>query len=363
VGDTCEEWIARQKRDVRLLANRLESGYRRGTLSSALADNPPAIEGIDRIISAYAKAAPMAQIRPTLFDALLGDFKQNLKPPVRWFPALDVVIATGQESDEAVVERLRYLRIEGPAGEVRVRVDQLFASRRWGIGFSIQNPEMDKLVAKVLVEWAVQQLATGLQDLFHIDRIWRPTRGTPAGFISTPQGAQFENLMLDILNEEQYVARRARLYEDFMEKTDLRVHVPKLQRKRGARVQVTQISRPTLHNRKLSTIHNVEELVILSPLSLAQEAVDSPAGAEPIKALLLLALESATAHPLGPVAEVPADLRRLVRKFVNAEAHRSTSELRRREEETRRIGENLAGGSACPTSLPDFEGNGGERAE
>jgi hypothetical protein len=328
-----------------------------------LADRP-AIAGLERLKAIYANAAgdgqgsPGRQLRPTLFDEVLNQFKMNLRPAIRWFPAADVLITTGRKRAEAITEEpatpiVRHLRIEGPASEAQVRVDQVIASRRWGIGFAIPNPEADKLVAHVLVDSAVNKLGTGLQDLFRIEKIWRPSQGRPVGFVNTPNGTQFEHLMLDILNENQQVAQKARLYEDFMEKTDIRIRVPRLQRRHGARVQVMQISLPQLHVRKLSTIHKAEELVILSPLSLAQEAVASkyplpfldecsagrpdsvPIAAEAIKAVLLGAIEDATKHPFGPMAAVPPELRRLIRDFVNAEAHRSTGELRRREEQTR----------------------------
>jgi hypothetical protein len=364
VSDNSEQWIARQKKEVRVLIVSLESAYRAGTLTPLMPDRPPAIAGLERLMAMYGNAAGDGQgssgrqIRPTLFDEVLNRFKVNLRPPMRWFPAADVVITTGRKRAEAITEEpatpiVRHLRIEGPTSEVQVRVDQLIASRRWGIGFTIPNPEADKLVSHVLVDSAVNKLGTGLQDVFRIETIWHPSQGKPVGFVNTPNGTQFEHLMLDILNENQQVAQTARLYEDFMEKTDIRVRVPQLQRRHGARVQVTQISRPQLHIRKLSTIHKVEELVILSPLSLAKEAVESkyplpfldecsacrpesiPIAAEAIKAVLLGAIENATKHPLGPMAAVPQELRCLIRDFVNAEAHRSTEELRRREEQAR----------------------------
>jgi len=354
VSDNSEQWIARQKKEVRVLVVSLESAYRAGTLTPSMPDRAPAFAGLERFIAMYGSAAADGQgiagrqIRPTLFDEVLNQFKVNLRPPMRWFPAADVVI-----TDEPTTPIVRHLRIEGPTAEVQVRVDQLIASRRWGIGFTIPNAEADKLVANVLIDSAVHKLGIGLQDVFRIEKIWRPSQGRPVGFVNTPNGTQFEHLMLDILNENQQVAHKARLYEDFMAKTDIRVRVPRLQRRHGARVQVTQISRPQLHVRKLSTIHKVEELVILSPLSLAQEAVESkyplpfldecsagrpdsiPVAAEAIKAVLLGAIENATKHPLGPMAAVAPELRSLIRDFVNAEAHRSTGELRRREEQIR----------------------------
>jgi hypothetical protein len=79
-------------------------------------------------------------------------------------------------------------------------------------------------------------------------------------------------LILDILNEDDRRARMAPLVEDFLEKTDFRVKYPEVKRRRGARVQVTSIIALELHETKLQAINLAEELVFLSPLSLAKFA-------------------------------------------------------------------------------------------
>jgi hypothetical protein len=169
-------------------------------------------------------------------------------------------------------------------------------------------------------------------------------------------GRRFEQLMLDILNEHEPMARRAPLVEDFIEKTDLRIQVPDLNRRRGARIQVTQTTYPERLEQKLARIRNLKEFIILSPRSLA-DALDHEEGMEllspadlshfwssfsrppmtvdemaaGIKRIFRKAMDRCDEDPRGPIAFVPEPLRRLVVAYVTAEAYRSTSELRERE--------------------------------
>ena len=73
-------------------------------------------------------------------------------------------------------------------------------------------------------------------------------------------------------NEHEHHARIAPLHEDFLEKTDIRVRYPGLKRRRGARIQVTQIADYELHDEKVSRIRASNEFVILSPRTLADMA-------------------------------------------------------------------------------------------
>ena len=178
-------------------------------------------------------------------------------------------------------------------------------------------------------------------------------------------GLLFENLMIDIPNEETCTASRAPLDEDLREKTDLRIHLNGLNRRRGARIQVTQTTASNRYYEKLSRIRHLREFVILSPVALAealmQEGVIGAKGQAPISAkhldqlwryfghppqtisecarmikrALLSALQHANEHPLGPAASVPPPLRSLIRTYVMDEAFRTTGLLRQREASSR----------------------------
>jgi len=143
----------------------------------------------------------------------------------------------------------------------------------------------------------------------------------------------------------------APLVEDFLEKTDLRVQYPGLKRKRGGRVQLTSIDAPELHESKLEAIRMADELVFLSPLSLAEfvhsleghapagsisitrplalaplwdcletNPIDVPQLAPKLKRTLLGALSGMPDSPLGPMVRVPQPVRELIRVFVETHA-------------------------------------------
>lgn len=185
--------------------------------------------------------------------------------------------------------------------------------------------------------------------------------------VLSPREKRFEHLILDILNEEDLQARKARLVEDFLEKTDLRVSYPELTRRRGARVQVTSIIIPEQHETKLQAIKLAEELVFLSPLSLAEyvdsleghtsvneisgtspfalatlwdcldvKPADTPQLASELKRIMFRALTGTPDSPLGPMVRVPVPIRQLIRLFVKTHAIACTSRLRKREEASSR---------------------------
>src|SRR5690606_13045844 len=168
---------------------------------------------------------------------------------------------------------------------------------------------------------------------------------------------RFEQLMLDVLDENFQRARPAPLVEDFCQKTDLRVRYPGLDRRRGARVQIKSTANPALHEERLATIRRRDTLVILSPVPLAEfidEQQRTPAAdrllsaaelrsfwsclasqplaidelAYAIRAVLFDALAHAGDDPRGPMAAVPAALRLVIRTYVRDRAFRTTRALR-----------------------------------
>ena len=137
---------------------------------------------------------------------------------------------------------------------------------------------------------------------------------------------------------------------------------PRLERRRGGRVQVTSIVTPELHETKLEAIKLAEEFVFLSPLSLAEfvdslqahtpaspisgtssfalaplwdclevKPTDVPRLASELKRIMFRALTGTPDSPLGPMVRVPLPVRQLIRLFVETHAIASTSRLRERE--------------------------------
>jgi hypothetical protein len=265
-------------------------------------------------------------------------------------------------------------------------------ARFWNIGFTFQTRDLCDAFAHEVVRSATRRLASELLDLQRIFERFDPeTPKQGLRIVPHPKERCFEHLMLDILNEEDHYARVAPVFEDFLEKTDLRVKYPELKRRRGARVQVTSIIEPQRHETKLQAIKLAEEFVFLSPLSLAEfvaslqsrtliteisgaspfeldrlwdcleaKPADVPELASELKRIMFCALTGIHDSPLGPMVRVPAPIRQLIRAFVKREAIASTTRLRKREEaNSRNVGSsvfrNTPGSSYTRSiSIPSF---------
>jgi len=229
------------------------------------------------------------------------------------------------------------------------------ALRYWGIGFSIEDHAIAKQIDQGIARVVFGRLASDLGCIDKIER-WLQRKGHQTSYVeilSDRVGRHYEQLMRDILNEEEMIARRAKLYEDFAEKTDLRVRLADVPRRHGAGVQVTKVLNRERVEQKLASIRRIGEVIILSPTALAR-AVTDPAILEPeeqkqllgclpntiinsvelavaLKKIFIRAIESAGKDSRGPVAFVPDEVRVLVRRYVKYAAIRTTAELRERE--------------------------------
>jgi hypothetical protein len=201
---------------------------------------------------------------------------------------------------------------------------------------------------KNLLGSSVNRLVHMLRGLELIESDFRRKHYENRHILPSRRGADFEQLLIDVLNEHDRRARHASLVEDVLEKTDLRVHIPGVHRKRGARVQVTTMADPLLYQSKLATIDRLEEIVVLSPASIARFVNDSGKELGPftfhdsrtaflkeqaieIRKSLFATLERRHRSPKGPLATVPEYLRTVIRDFIELEAARSTDALRDRE--------------------------------
>jgi hypothetical protein len=285
------------------------------------------------------------EFRRASIHALLDQVKAMLRAPHTWFQV------------QVVCDEPFLIEVECEDGAALLRQNQALVSPFWGIGFEFDDPSAGDCLATRLVRRTLQRLGGDLHGLQAI-QTWlkrRHAKDSPQ-IVPDAVGRHFEQLMVDILNEEDHIANRAPLFEDFLQKTDLRVVIPDLGRPRGARVQVTQTTHAGQHDEKLSRIRNLAEFVILSPRSLAialgeedgarllsgpdrdhfweclqrpPASIEELAGA--LKGIFRSAIARATDDPRGPRAAVPAPVRLLVRRFVIRDAYRTTVELRRRE--------------------------------
>jgi hypothetical protein len=379
--------LERYYRSLKSAILTLEEAWAEGTLGTRLEDRELLRVVGPEISAIYGQVARSRSKGPTPFrrnsiHAILEPVKELLSEPQRAFRATKIEVPPPRTESPAaepdpdaeldaplVTSPLKAIAVETPSGPIRLPIAQVAAVRAWGIGFEFDDPEVANAAAQTLVDLTLHRVAVDLRDLVDIERwLRRRTARASSGaataaleelvhIVPDAGGRLFEQLILDLLNEEQLVARRAPLREDFIEKTDLRVHVPRLNRRRGARVQVTQTIFQNRLEQKLARIPRVNEFVILSPRSLA-EALDREAGTEllspadlelfwamfprpPIdieemarglKQILAAAMAQPITDPRGPLALVPEPLRRLVRSFVATEAYRTTSELREREQ-------------------------------
>jgi len=343
-----------------------EGAWEEWRLEAALTD--PDLAGVvgGRVLGSYARllqvdAGAPSPFRRNSIHALFEPLKELLEEPHRVFSARGVAVEPSPQDSRALRPggsvRLRAVELDFPEGPVVLRLHQVVSTRFWNIGIELEDPEDDAWLTATLVRLALRRLAADLNGLRVIEA-WLARRRlhTEPRIVPDPRGRRFEQLMIDILNEERYSARRASLVEDFLEKTDLRVHVDGLDRRKGARVQVTQTTHPGQLEKKLSRIRRVREFVILTPRTLAEaltggegeellnrgELKDlwgcleyTPATVDDLSRLIkerFLASYRTDGHdPRGPAASVPEPLRLLVRRFVRRDALRSTRRLRRRE--------------------------------
>lgn len=85
-----------------------------------------------------------------------------------------------------------------------------------------------------------------------------------------PKSLKFYSLVIGALDESRGNASVADLYEHFVEKTDIRYRHPLVRRKRGARIKLVNTDDRDFLFNKLENVQNPNEIVILSPLTLAR---------------------------------------------------------------------------------------------
>lgn len=351
-----------------------EEAFARGQLAAALPETSAWPESHPSIGAAYrrllrAGGLGPAEYRSRAVHALLSATRAELFELPRRFEARPVDFrahaAALPEPDphgelepgaRALQRSLPGLAVRSHRGEVYLRLDQVLAVRRWGIGFLIEDAGVSDALTSAVAHHAADQLAYALCGIEKV-QVRLSARGLGPGIELVPprDGRGFEQLLCDILNEHYPCARQAPLYEDFFEKTDLRLHVRGLSRRRGARAQVTRTTDPAAHAHKLAQIHNLDEFVILSPLALARAFCreqselglsnaevrqfwhclpDLPSTEEDLafllRAILLRALDQPFSGPRGPLAAVPEPVRLLLQTYAAVGSRRTTEKLRQR---------------------------------
>jgi hypothetical protein len=271
----------------------------------------------------------------------------------------------------------------GDSPEESLRFDQILAARFWGIDFDFENIEVSNEVAHQVAHDTTRRLAEGLRRLHYVLGHFKPKGGRPPHIVPHPRERRFDHLMLDVLNELDRCARLARLDDDFLAKTDLRVNYPDLNRQKGVRVQVTQIYDEAMHAEKIGRIVARDEFVVLSPRTIAEfmaggraeartEAewsdfwrhipdLDAPitAIARTLARMFSQAIDDPQLRPRGPMSIVPVTLRELIRAFVREDAFRATRAKHARHGEPK----SLRTRPHVPHEPPPLDETGAERAQ
>lgn len=360
-------------RELRAGVLELETAFRQRRLRGRIEDKGLAeVLGTDIFVTyerlAQSEPGRLAELRAETVHGLLDQAREEIFDIRRWCDARVVLMETappppvpGVIGEEVPSIRLVGARIGGGQEEY-LRLDQVIAARFWGIGFHFAEVEVTNHVARLIAARTAARLARDLRHLSKVLARFHPAdgHGMPR-IVPKPEERGFEQLMLDILNEERRCARPAPLSEDFLEKTDLRVRYPGLDRRRGGRVQVTQITDVDRHREKVEKIRKLDQFTILSPLALARfinrevhcddddsrtlehfdlqsfwrclpnQPTDIDQLAYTIKRLLLEPLRTPRRNPRGPVMLVPWALKQIIRVYVRHDTFRATRELRRFE--------------------------------
>jgi hypothetical protein len=244
------------------------------------------------------------------------------------------------------------------SGPVNLRTEQAVSARGWGIWFEFKNEDIRRAYTTFLIHAALKRLQSNIYSLRYIEATYlsgQSRLSSTRQYDAQGIGARFEHLMLDVLNERQHLARVAPLGEDVLEKTDLSVSYPGLDRKCGARIQVSLTTDPKHHQTKVGSLRLPSEFVFLTPLDLAQFAIllsksvgreyrmgdfwaslgrkheDVYSLAQALHQMFIDALLEAPLHPLGPMWLLPLPLRQLIQAFTKRGAIETTRRVRERE--------------------------------
>jgi hypothetical protein len=334
-----------QSQRISILISQLEEARDSGTLGRTL-DEIDNVGSTGQIVSLYRKFVDQpflkSRFRAEHVHNIVREAMWPLRKPEIIFPGTLCKHKRVKRDAKEPLEEWAVTKVE--ASGLFLRPDQALSAYYWGIGFDLESDEDNGLLEEYLLDSSVDRVVQMLRDLELVEPHFRRAHYESRRILPPRGSADFEQLLIDVLNEYDRKARHAPLLEDSLEKTDLRVQVQGVHRKRGVRVQVTAALDPVLYQGKLATIHRLEEFVVLSPASIARFAND--AGSElfhdsgtvlleehaiRIRASLFAALKRRHKSPLGPLVSVPDNLRTVIRRYIEVEGARSTDALRDRE--------------------------------
>lgn len=314
-------------------------------------------------------------VRTAALPLALARFQRTLQVPSRWQDArvteaapvdteADSPLHPEQEEKAPVAFQTLTAAAKGRAlalldRPAPIRWDQGVDARFWGIGLRLSDETAELALRALLWERALQELTEALRSIVAVQlRVRERTAAFFSQCSGSNPGLDFEQLLLDILNEDERVARHASLREDWLEQTDIRLKYPELQRHRGARAQVCLSPKRVHKEQKLERMAFPQEVAVISPRTLAEHAARGgleetltteqveefwcslprfPADVSELSRELrtlfgdALTTKQKRDAGLGPIDSIPSPIRRYIRSFARQEAVRSTAALRQRE--------------------------------
>jgi hypothetical protein len=327
-----------------LAIQEFEECWRRHTLQLSLASaelhaivGRALVEPYEKI--SFSPGETLGHFRENWIQNALDEFSMIWAPPNVSFQAVASIVPGNLD---VLLDKER----------VTLRADQAFHARFWHIEITPDRYEEARDLANYILRRATNNL---LSDINSINKICRHhadgrlLRLDQIRWTVKSRGIAFEHLIADILNENEPRAERASLWEDLFEWTDLRVKYPELKRNNGARIQVKLIGTEAVENDTVNNSKRRDFYVIVSPVGLAnyieqrlEKGSDELVGedlwrcingtpadtvelAQNLEQMFLRAMEIGPAHPLGPMARVPAAIRQLIREHVREGAFSSTA--------------------------------------
>ncbi|MFN3203021.1 MAG: hypothetical protein ACE366_31800 [Bradymonadia bacterium] len=335
------EALAALCRQVKALEDALRSGQLTETMVlEALQPGEDPHEPVSRMVAAYSVrlASPMPHtgaFRASLVHHTLAEIFSWLRPPRKTFSAV-------------VVDDPQRWRVQPEHSQpLTMRLDQVVSARRWGVGLELPA-DAHAEVMTTLCRHSLSHLAGVIRDVGHIeDRLGAEGRSLDP--VKAPgRGHDVERLICDVLNETHPIARHASLLEDFLERTDIRLKLPQLKRRKGARLQVSLMADPGQRQKARKLPGARQGIAVISPLAMAQRIFDGDTSASDVfwnalpqrpvrpeglarvlQHLWMGALDKATADPRGPIAALAPALRATLREDAAQAAMASTRTMGR----------------------------------
>src|SRR5436853_3634604 len=221
-----------QSQSVSNLISQLEEARASGILGSIL-DQIESGGSAGQIVALYTKFVEQpflkSRFRAEHVRTIIREAMWPLRKPGILFPGTlrkrqRVNRDTGGLLDEWDITQLE-------SGGLVLRPDQALSARYWGIGFDLDSDENKYLLEEYLLGSSVNRLVHMLRSLELVETHFRRRHYENVHILPPRSGADFEQLVIDVLNEYHRKARHAPLVEDLLEKTDLRVHVQGVYRK------------------------------------------------------------------------------------------------------------------------------------